>query len=104
HSPALHSSRLMRETWNCMLNLLAKVVHRRLLRPRRERPCNRSAAEQRYELTPCHSITSSARASSVGGTSRPSRQAILRQGIRSPAVLAPALAPRPATQPRRRAA
>src|SRR5262249_54594709 len=32
HSEALHSSRLMRETWNCMLNLLTKVVHRRLLR------------------------------------------------------------------------
>src|SRR5262245_47952931 len=29
------------------------------------------AAEQRHELAPPHSITSSARASSVGGTSRP---------------------------------
>src|SRR5262245_63849444 len=43
--------------------------HRRLLRPRRKRPCSR-AAEQRDELAaPDHSITSSARASSVGGTS-----------------------------------
>ena len=32
----------------------------------------RRAAEQRDELAPFHSITSSARASSVGGTVRPS--------------------------------
>src|SRR5262245_20724122 len=44
--------------------------HRRLLRPRRKRPRRRRAAEQRNELAPFHSITSSARASSVGGTSR----------------------------------
>src|SRR6516165_8847791 len=47
----------------------------RLLRARRERPRCRTA-EQRDELAPFHrcnhSITSSARASSVGGTSRPS--------------------------------
>src|SRR5262249_49134950 len=43
----------------------------RLLRPRRERPCTRRAAEQRDERAASHSITSSARASSVGGTSRP---------------------------------
>ena len=52
--------------------------HRRLLRPRRERPRCRRAAEQRDELAPLHSITSSARASSVGGTSRPSALAVLR--------------------------
>ena len=46
--------------------------HRRLLRARRDRPRRRRAAEQRNELAPLHSITSSARASSVGGTSRPS--------------------------------
>ena len=40
----------------------------RLLRARRERPRGRRAAEQRDELAPPHSITSSARASSVGGT------------------------------------
>ena len=46
--------------------------HRRLLRPRRQRPCRRRAAEQRDELAPPdHSITSSARASRVGGTSSP---------------------------------
>src|SRR6516225_3002249 len=49
----------------------------RLLRARRERPHGR-AAEQRYELAALHSITSSARASSVGGTSRPSAFAVLR--------------------------
>ena len=52
--------------------------HRRLLRACRERP-SRRAAEQRDELAPSHhSITSSARASSVGGTSRPSALAVLR--------------------------
>src|SRR6516165_8072058 len=49
----------------------------RLLRPRRERPRGR-AAEQRDELAAItHSITSSARASSVGGTARPSALAVL---------------------------
>src|SRR5262249_55865496 len=47
-----------------------------LLRPRRERPRCR-AAEQRDEVAPPHhSITSLARASSVGGTSRPSILAV----------------------------
>src|SRR5262245_31369047 len=41
-----------------------------LLRARRKRP-HRRAAEKRDELASFHSITSSARASSVGGTSRP---------------------------------
>jgi hypothetical protein len=41
-----------------------------LLRPRHERPPS-NAAEQRDELAPLHSITSSARADSVGGTSMP---------------------------------
>src|SRR5262249_16097630 len=50
----------------------------RLLRARRERPRHRRAAEQRDELAPLHSITSSARARSVGGTSRPSAFAVLR--------------------------
>ncbi len=48
-----------------------------LLRLRRQRPRSR-AAEQRDELPPLHSITSSATASSVGGTSRPSAFAVLR--------------------------
>src|SRR5262249_17385471 len=51
---------------------------RRLLRPRHERPRCR-AAEKRDEIAPTyHSITSSARASSVAGTSRPSAFAVLR--------------------------
>src|SRR6516162_121866 len=47
-----------------------------LLRARREWPRHR-AAEQRYEIAPPHhSITSSARASSVDGISRPSARAV----------------------------
>src|SRR5262245_31524610 len=42
----------------------------RLLRARRQRP-RRRAAEQHDEVAALHSITSSARASSVGGTSTP---------------------------------
>ena len=50
-----------------------------LLRPRRERPRGRSAAEERDEVAPPeHSITSSARASNDGGTSMPSALAVLR--------------------------
>src|SRR5215470_2059797 len=55
--------------------------HRRLLRPRRERPRG-CTAEKRDELAALHSITSLARASSVGGTSRPSALAILRLIVR----------------------
>src|SRR6516164_96200 len=50
---------------------------RLLLRPRGKRP-SRRAAEQRDERAPLHSITSSARASSVGGTVIPSAIAVLR--------------------------
>src|SRR5262249_24521227 len=49
-----------------------------LLRTRRERPRGHRAAEQRDERAPFHSITSSARASSVGGTSRPSALAVCK--------------------------
>jgi hypothetical protein len=57
-------------------------LHRRpLLRTSDERPRCR-AAEQRDELAPlhllAHSITSSARAITVAGTSRPSALAVLR--------------------------
>ncbi len=48
-----------------------------LLRARRERP-RRRAADERDELAAPHSITSSALASSVAGTSRPSALAVLR--------------------------
>src|SRR5262245_17877902 len=50
-----------------------------LLRARRERPCGHRAAEQSDELAAAaHSITSSARASSVGGISMPRAFAVLR--------------------------
>src|SRR5262249_14371923 len=55
---------------------------RRLLRARRKRPCS-CAAEQRDEFAPLHSITSSARASNVGGTVRPSAFAVLRLSTKS---------------------
>src|SRR5262249_47196473 len=55
--------------------------HRWLLRARCQRPCRRTA-EQRDELAPPdHSITSSARTSSVGGTSKPSAFAVFRLTI-----------------------
>src|SRR5262249_14387697 len=50
-----------------------------LLRARRQRPRRCRAAEQRDELAPPHhSMTSSARARSIGGTSIPSAFAVLR--------------------------
>jgi hypothetical protein len=49
-----------------------------LLRARRKRPSGGRAAEQRDELAPLHSITSSARASINGGTLRPSFFAVVR--------------------------
>src|SRR5262249_2926497 len=56
--------------------------HRRLLRPRRKRPRCR-AAEQRDELAPFHSITSSARTINVIGTWSPIALAALRWMISS---------------------
>src|SRR5215469_15398662 len=58
-----------------------------LLRARRNRPRRRRAAEQDEVAARDHSITSSARASSVGGTSRPSALAVLRL-MRSSILLA----------------
>ena len=59
----------------------------RLLRARGERPKKRrhgcGAAEQRDELAPFHSTTSSARPSSGSGTVRPSALAVLRLMISS---------------------
>src|SRR5262245_15418047 len=43
-----------------------------------ERPCSHSAAEERDELAPLHSITSSARASTEDGISSPSVFAVFR--------------------------
>ena len=51
--------------------------HRGLLRTCRERPCHRTA-EQRDELAPLHSITSSARSSIAVGNSMPIALAVLR--------------------------
>src|SRR4029077_18968853 len=48
-----------------------------LLRARSDRPDGRGSGE-RYEVAAPHSITSSARASKVAGTSRPSDLAVLR--------------------------
>src|SRR5262245_54636947 len=50
----------------------------RLLRPRRQRPCRRRAADERDKLAALHSITSSARARSEAGTSRPVAFAVAR--------------------------
>src|SRR5262249_21800641 len=50
----------------------------RLLRPRRERPRSRRAAEQRDEIATPHPITSSAVASSLSGTVSPSALAVFR--------------------------
>jgi hypothetical protein len=47
-----------------------------LLRPRPARPRSRRAPEKRDELAALHSITSSARASKVAGTVRPSIRAV----------------------------
>src|SRR5262249_25572148 len=53
-------------------------------RARRERPRCRGAAQQRDKLAPPHhSITSSARASNVGGISRPSALAVTKLMMRS---------------------
>src|SRR5262245_58230286 len=51
--------------------------HRRLLRTRRKRPRCR-AAEQRYELAPFHSITSSVRKSKDSEIVNPNALAVLR--------------------------
>src|SRR5215831_4511167 len=50
----------------------------RLLRSRRERPSRRRAAEQRDELAPFHSITSSARSRNDSGMVSPSALAMVR--------------------------
>src|SRR5262249_23930318 len=70
------SSQCLNEVGETGRREIAKT-HHALLRPRPERPRGR-AAEQRDELAALHSITSSARASRVGGTSRPSALAVFR--------------------------
>src|SRR5262245_61286264 len=82
HVPALDIAGFFQTLMECGQRVLRECVvgriagkepdhrHRRLLRARRERP-RRRAADERYELAPPHSITASARESSVGGISRP---------------------------------
>jgi hypothetical protein len=70
-----------------------------LMSPRRDRPRRRRAAEQRDELPPYHSMTSSARASNDGGTVRSSVFAVVRLMMRSNLVgcstgMSPGFAPR----------
>src|SRR5262249_60087539 len=48
-----------------------------------DRPRHRRAAEQRDEIAPSHSITSSAMTSSVDGTTRPTALAVVRLRTRS---------------------
>jgi hypothetical protein len=55
----------------------ADAPHPLLLRVRRERPSCRRAADERDEVAASHSITSSARASKLSGTVRPSALAVL---------------------------
>src|SRR5262249_27923469 len=70
-----------------------------LLRVRRERPAGRSTAKQRDERAAVHSITSSARASSIGEISRPRALAVMRLRTNSNLVgcstgMSPGFAPR----------
>src|SRR5215469_16547349 len=65
---------------------MADHRHRRLLRPRRERPRRRHAAEQCDELATFHSITSSTMARSLSGIVRPSALAVLRLMASSDAI------------------
>src|SRR5262249_12552169 len=56
----------------------ADACNLRLLRPHRERPRCRRAAEQRDEIAALHSITSSAIASSLSGTAKASALAVFK--------------------------
>src|SRR5262249_28088677 len=84
HPNFLNASR--KAAWRARLRNVGEVVRlidepgqaARLLRARGERQRGRGAAESQDELAAVHSITSSARASNVGGTSRPSALAVLR--------------------------
>src|SRR5262249_14612435 len=57
---------------------LGRPHRRRLLRLCCKRPCRSHASEQADELVSVHSITSSARLSRIGGTSRPIAFAVFR--------------------------
>src|SRR5262249_46785091 len=79
---AAEASHQMRERTGRRCAEKSHYRHRRLLRSRRERPPRR-ATEQRDELAPVHSITSSTSASSLGGTVRASALAVWRLIINS---------------------
>src|SRR5260370_33316 len=67
------------QTWLYFHNTSVKgYAGENALCARRNRPRDRRAAKERDELPPFHSITSSARASSVGGTSMPNILAVCR--------------------------
>src|SRR5689334_17409585 len=68
---------------SCTVIEQAAHRHRALLRVCRERPGGCCTTDEGDELPPFHSITSSARASHVGGRSRPSALAVLRLMARS---------------------
>src|SRR5262249_35774583 len=88
HVPALDIARLLQALTECIQHgpvsvercAVEKPDHRlrALLCARRERPRSRNADQCDELAPPDHSITSSARASSVGGTSRPRALAVLR--------------------------
>src|SRR5262249_28502591 len=73
-----------RRSTELSLRIVLRVEHQHadaphlfaLLRPHRQRPRRRSAAEQRDELAAPHSITSSVSESSDGGNVRPSILAV----------------------------
>src|SRR5262245_33691698 len=76
--PLAKCAQTMRVRFYCCAEEQSDHRHRRLLRSRRERPCRCSAAEQHNEVAPSHSITSSARARTGVGISRPRLLAVLR--------------------------
>jgi hypothetical protein len=61
-----------------MYRLRAMGIRDKPIAPARQRPCGGRAAEQSDELSACHSITSSASASTAGGIVRLSALAVIR--------------------------
>src|SRR2546423_10886885 len=88
HVPALDIAKFLQALTECIQHGPVSIErcavekanhrHRLLLCARRKRPCRCRAAAQRDELAPSHSITSSARASSVAGTGTPITLAFVR--------------------------
>src|SRR5262245_4824145 len=64
--------------YNLQTSNPAHIATRLLLRASDKRPCNRRGANKGDELTPLHSITSSARTIIEGGIVMPSVLAVLR--------------------------